>query len=253
MHSHPAIEIVYHPQGSGVTSLEDGRSINFRSNGTVIYPAHLRHSQRMLTPGIEICIHASPGNSGNDLFSEPLHIPAGASDCRRADRYVRSEFLHLSQIPADPRRQVEIDLRVTALVARLLQMHGTSADEIPKTIPEIHVARARQFIAENYERIGSSGEIARHIGVSEDYLRHIILEQGGPSLTRSLNQTRIERVKELLIQSQLPIKQIAAMTGFKTERYLSTRFKQFSGSSPGSFRRKAESARTSSQNLPRKT
>jgi len=70
-------------------------------------------------------------------------------------------------------------------------------------------------------------------------LRHLFIEHGGPGLNRLLNQTRIERVKELLVHSRLPIKEIASMSGFKTERYLSTRFKQFTGVGPSAFRRES--------------
>jgi len=240
MHSHPVIELVHHPRGSGVTALEDGREIEFQPHGTVIYPARLRHDQRMLTPGIDICLHvAQSASSGAELFPEALHIPPDSSGTQRGDRFVRTEFLHLACVRPDPRRRVELDLRVTALLARLLQLSPRMARENPLTFPETHVDRARQFISENYAGITSAGEIARHVDVSEDYLRHLFLEQGGPSLNLLLNQTRIERVKELLIHSRLPIKEIASLSGFKTERYLSTRFKQLTGIGPGTFRRQS--------------
>jgi len=236
MHSHPVVELVYHPRGSGMTAFEDGRKIRFQPHGTVIYPARLRHDQRMSTPGIDVCLHVgAPG----DWLPEPLYIPPDGPGTKRADRFVRTEFLHLAQVRPDASRRVELDLRITALVARLLQLGPLAAHENPSDTPETHVDRARQFISENYARITSAGEVARHVGVSEDYLRHLFIEHGGPGLNRLLNQTRIERVKELLIHSRLPIKEIASLSGFKTERYLSTRFKQLTGVGPSTFRRES--------------
>ena len=237
MHSHPVMELVHHPRGSGVTAFEDGREIVFQPHGTVIYPARLRHDQRMSTPGVDICLHVkAPG----EWLSEPLYIPPDSSGTKRADRFVRTEFLHLAQVRPDTGRRVELDLRITALLARLLQLAPLAAHENPPAIPETHVDRARQFICENYARITGAGEVARHVGVSEDYLRHLFIEHGGPGLNRLLNQTRVERVKELLVHSRLPIKAITSMSGFKTERYLSTRFKQFTGVGPSAFRRQSQ-------------
>ncbi len=236
MHHHPVIELVYHPQGSGITTLSDGRRITFEPHGTVIYPALVRHEQRMNELGKDICIHVAAPSP--DLFPEALYIPPGNAGDRRGDRYVRSEFLQLSQVRLDAGRRVELDLRVTALVARLLQLNRLVAEEAPQASSELHLERARRFIRENYARISCVEEIAAHVGVSEDYLRHLFAERGGTSLNRLLGQTRIERAKELLIHSRLPIKEIASLSGFKTERYLSTCFKRESRVSPGAFRRK---------------
>jgi len=181
MHSHPVMELVHHPRGSGVTAFEDGREIVFQPHGTVIYPARLRHDQRMSTPGADICLHVG---APMDWLAEVLYIPPDSSGTKRADRFVRTEFLHLAQVRPDPGRRVELDLRITALVARLLQLSPLAAHENPPATPETHVDRARQFICENYARITSAGEVARHVGVSEDYLRHVFIRHGGPGLNR---------------------------------------------------------------------
>jgi|GEM_PF-498113 len=243
MHSHPVVELVYHPGGSGITTLEGGREIPFAPQETVIYPAHTRHDQRMLTPGTDLCVHFEdlPESAGGPLFAEAISIPPGGPGAPpgRADPLVRTEFRHLARLRSDPERQPELNLRVTALVLRLLALRQSAARELPEDSPDLHLARAKRYIADHYARIGSVEEIARHVGVSGDYLRHLFAARGGVSLNRLLNRTRIERVKELLVHSRLPLKAIAPLTGFRTERYLSTRFRQFTGMSPGLFRRRA--------------
>ncbi len=222
--------------------LEDGRRIEFEPHGIVIYPEFLRHDQRMSVSGEDICLHIAQGPSlgtGKRLFSEALYIPPGGVETRRPDRHVRSEFLHLAKVRSDPARQLELDLRATALVARLLQFNQSGAEEFPKGSPETYLGRARQYIGENYAKITNVNEIALHVGVSADYLRHLFAGHCGTSLNRLLNQTKIERVKELLIHSRLPLKEIASLSGFETERYLSTRFKKLTGISPGAFRRRS--------------
>jgi len=240
IHSHPVLELVYHPRGSGTTTIGDGSQIDFEPCGTVIYPPRVRHDQRMRSRGIDICLHAafSPGlPAGLPFFSEALYIPP--SGPRGADSFVRTEFGHLARLRPDPDRQVELDLRITALLLRLLHLDHSGSRHRRLTPSEIYLAHARRFIAEHYARIAEVGEISRHVGVSEDYLRHLFARQGGTSLNRLLSQTRIERAKELLVHSRLPIKEIAAFAGFRTERYLATRFKRATRLTPGEYRQHA--------------
>ena len=65
--------------------------------------------------------------------------------------------------------------------------------------------------------------MAKEIGISYSYMRKIVSETTGKSLIDYLNQLRIEKAKELLLDSELTISQIArrsdiimcrALTGF---------------------------------------
>ena len=235
MHTHPSVELVYHCHGSGVTTLETGQQIRFEPHGTVIYPARLRHDQRTETWGDDICLHIDwpkSAPSAQSWIPEPLYVPP-----LPVDPFVRGEFLQLAQTGFDPARRVELNLRATALLARLLNLSRPFADEAAPDPVNVYLTRARQYIHENHFRIQSVREIASHVGVSEDYLRHLFAERDGTSLSRLVTEARIERAKELLIHSRLPLKEIAALCGFQTERYLSARFKSFTGHTPGTFRR----------------
>ena len=237
MHSHPMVELVYHNRGSGVTVMEDGQKIHFEPHGTVLYPAGVRHEQAMESNGEDICLHIECGKAAPALRSRvatPFYVPP-----LPADPFVRSEFLQLAQVGFDRSRRLELDLRATALLVRLLDLGRAFKEGLSPDPAEMHVVRARQYIRENYQRIESVGEIARHVGVSEDYLRHVFAEKEGSNLNRLVTEARIERAKELLIHSRLALKEIASLCGFQTERYLSARFKQSMGCSPGVFRRQA--------------
>lgn len=241
-HFHPVIELVYHPRGSGVTTLGNGSQIEFEPYGTVIYPAWFDHDQRMSCDGVDVCLHVEPGDADGtigELFSGPYYIPPTRAGADRGDSFIHAEFLHLAQIRSDPVRHVELDLRATALVARLLQFGRPLNQVAQQASAEVYIERAQRYIRENHAQIRTMGEVAEHVGVSEDYLRHLFSEQGKSSPNRLLNEAKIARVKELLIHSRLPLKEIAAQTGFQTERYLSTRFKNLTGLSPGAFRRQA--------------
>jgi len=239
MHFHRTIEIVHHPRGSGLTEIKGGGRIDFVAGGTVIYPARMAHDQRMHRPGEDICLHFEIAANARDLsqlFSQPLSF--SPSFDKREKAAVTAEFLHLVRINLTATRQVELDLRISALVAHLLQLNRATAQNSPKTPPEVHLEKACTYIKQHYATIRGVQEVANHVGVSEDYLRHIFLESGGTSLVRLINLSRLERAKELLIHSRMPIKEIASLVGYKTERYLSIRFKSYTGVAPGAFRRK---------------
>jgi LacI family transcriptional regulator len=48
------------------------------------------------------------------------------------------------------------------------------------------------------------------------------------------------RVKELLTETDFPLKTIASMTGFEHLEYMSVVFKRLTGESPGQFRKMAQ-------------
>ena len=244
LHSHPHMELVYHPRGRGVTTLGNGEQIAFEPLGTVIYPAWIEHDERVSEPGEDVCLHVEwPAEAGGIMEESALYIPPVYVGERKREPFVHAEFLHLAQIRSDSARCVELNLRATALMARLLQFARPFKESSPPASAEIYVKTARQYIRENHAKISSIQEIARHVGVSEDYLRHLFLDRGSPSPTQFLIQERISRVKELLIHSSLPIKEIASLSGFQNERYLSTRFKKMTGLTPGVFRRRRNGRR----------
>ncbi len=227
-------ELVYHYRGSGITTMEDGRQVHFEPHGTVLYPPGRPHEQTMESHGEDICLHFDCGQGAKalrDRTAEPLYVPP-----LPMDPFVRSEFLQLARVGFNRARRVELNLRTTALLLRFLDLSRPFEEELLPDPAEIHVARARQYIRENYQRIQCVGEIAEHVGVSEDYLRHLFAGRDRTSLNRLVTEVRIERAKELLIHSRLPQKEIASLCGFQTERYLSARFKQWTGYSPGAFR-----------------
>ena len=47
---------------------------------------------------------------------------------------------------------------------------------------------------------------------------------------------RVERAKDLLAQTRMPIKEIASVTGFKTVQYLTRAFRRLTRETPAAFR-----------------
>jgi AraC-like DNA-binding protein len=231
MHEHEVMELVYHPSGEGISCLEDGTEIFYSDRNVVLYSARVPHDQTPSRPGADVCIHLNVPSKAADLF------PVADCFAHLSDPSIGEEFWSLSRaIPmsGSPTSCI-LDLRVTAL---LLRLRAISESEIRISDPKrVFVQSARQFMQEKYSSIDSVADVARHTGVSVDYLRHLFQSLEGISMTQYLAQLRIDRAKDLLRHSRLPLKVIASQCGFQTDRYFCTRFHACTGMSPLAFRK----------------
>lgn len=79
--------------------------------------------------------------------------------------------------------------------------------------------------------------LAQRLNISQSYLGRQFHEYTGKTVTEYLNDIRMEKAKELLIQnSDRSVQQIAADVGFSNPGYFATKFKKYFSISPTSFR-----------------
>lgn len=78
-------------------------------------------------------------------------------------------------------------------------------------------------------------EAARHVGVSEVYLRRLFREHRQTSPKRYLTDARIRKAKSLLSSGFYSVGQTALKCGFRDEKYFSTCFRRQVGLSPSRY------------------
>ncbi len=101
-----------------------------------------------------------------------------------------------------------------------------------------HISRIQEYIHANYSNCNLSQNIvAEEIGISPAYLSRLFKQEMGTSFTEYINNVRLEQAKQLLISSQLLIKDIAYQTGFNSLQNFFRIFKKNIGISPGEYRR----------------
>jgi DNA-binding CsgD family transcriptional regulator len=106
-----------------------------------------------------------------------------------------------------------------------------------KAIDDI-VQRAHMLISLRcHEPLDMHG-LADELGVGYSNLRHSFQARIGMSLRQYYLNTRIQKVKDLLVNSTKSIKQIADILGFESAAQLSKQFKVQIGESPGGWREK---------------
>lgn len=97
-------------------------------------------------------------------------------------------------------------------------------------------AKALRFIEEHLADRITLRDIARRIGFSPQTVIRAFRQQTNATPVQFLISKRIERAKGLLTETDLPIKAIAATTGFSTPRYFCQRFRRHTGYTPGDYR-----------------
>jgi signal transduction histidine kinase/AraC-like DNA-binding protein/CheY-like chemotaxis protein/ABC-type sugar transport system substrate-binding protein len=123
-------------------------------------------------------------------------------------------------------------------VASLHQMlFGT--DTLPPHTSGL-VKRALVYLHQNYDHPLSRWEIAKAIGVSENYLSHIFRRELGLSPWEYLNRYRIKQARELLIHTNDSITSVALQVGFSDPAYFSRVFRKETDLSPSAFREQAK-------------
>ena len=102
--------------------------------------------------------------------------------------------------------------------------------------------RVRAWLERNYRDHVTIRAIAHDLGISESKLSHRYRGECGESVFDTLLRIRIQQSLPLLMRG-LPIKVVAAETGFNSEFYYSKIFKRYFGVSPAHYRKTAEAGK----------
>lgn len=115
----------------------------------------------------------------------------------------------------------------------VVERRSTQADAITDPL----VTRAMALIVERAaDGLGVDG-ILRELAVGRRQLEQRFRAELGSSPHAEIRRRRVERVRELLATTDLPLDAIAEATGFGSAARLSVSYKQLTGTSPGAWRR----------------
>ena len=96
---------------------------------------------------------------------------------------------------------------------------------------------ARGYIAEHYtESDLALADVAEHIGISASYLSELWSELGGERFSVYLASYRVEQARQLLQNTDLPVKEIGTRCGFNSVQNFNRVFKKYTGVTPGQYR-----------------
>ncbi|WP_242964865.1 helix-turn-helix domain-containing protein [Scatolibacter rhodanostii] len=97
--------------------------------------------------------------------------------------------------------------------------------------------RISEHIQSNHANEISVKELARQYGISENQLYYVFQKQVGMSVGQYLSGYRLDRAKQLLKTTEMPVREVAAAVGYVDALYFSRVFRQKFGVSPSEMRR----------------
>lgn len=93
------------------------------------------------------------------------------------------------------------------------------------------------YLHEHYAEPVSREDLARHVGLSDDYLTSCFHKELGMTPVAYLNRYRVQQAKQLLTYTHKSITDIALDVGFSSSSYFSRIFRRETGMSPEAYRR----------------
>lgn len=98
------------------------------------------------------------------------------------------------------------------------------------------ITRAKQFIQEHHTEDLSLGMVSRAVNTSTFYFCKMFKKATGINFTDYLSRIRIEKAKNLLLNPNLRISEVAYQVGFQSLTHFNRIFKKLAGQSPTQYR-----------------
>jgi len=93
-----------------------------------------------------------------------------------------------------------------------------------------------RFLQARYLENPSLADVSNRVRLSPNYLCSLFHKYTGQTIVGCMNSLRMKRAEELLLNSNLSMKEIAREAGFRSAHYFSRTFHRMHGVSPTSFR-----------------
>lgn len=100
----------------------------------------------------------------------------------------------------------------------------------------IIIQKTIEYINKNYSKKLTLQSIAENVHINSSYLSRLFRQKTGTTLTNFISEIRLERAKELILQSEDKTYEIASLVGIEDPAYFSQIFKKHTGYSPTEFR-----------------
>lgn len=98
------------------------------------------------------------------------------------------------------------------------------------------IQKAVGYLYNNYNRDIKLKDVADYVNISPAYLSQLFKVETGENLVNYLNNIRVKKAKELMLNTDMKIYEIAVRVGLENARYFSQVFKKYEKITPAEFR-----------------
>lgn len=236
----PDHEFVLITGGSGFVTIEGKTSQAMRGKLFYFYPGLLHSMKSMDEDPLEfLAIHYSYayiGYSNDDWSIKPGDDVLPIKTVSDINSHLKVSTL-MSEI--NKKRAVnnpDNDLYIRALFMQML--HTIILETQSRSINYSNLKRVEKvirYIQNNTKSTLAVKDLAKLACISPDYLSSIFKSYTGYPIVTYINRQKINIAKNILMEKQLKVKDVALLSGFKDEFYFSRLFKKFEGISPSEF------------------
>jgi len=196
------------------------------------------------------CEAAVPIHMGNELIGflqtgQVLRKAPSRNDFHRVTRHLlrwgmrvnlaklEEAYFHSLVLPRD---QFHALVRLLAIFAQHLSIVSNQVVLQQEHAEPANISRAKQYIHEHQANDLSLSEVARAVNTSTYYFCKLFKKATGLNFTNYLSRVRIEKAKNLLINPNLRISEIAYEVGFQSLTHFNRVFRKMVGQSPTEYR-----------------
>lgn len=126
------------------------------------------------------------------------------------------------------------EISASLLKQIITQMHRYGQQTNPTT--SAPVTQAIEYIEKNLTKNITNKEIAKNIGYHEYYLNRIFISNTGMSMHQYILNRRMSKAQHLILNTDMPLKDISTMVGFNNYTHFSDYFKKYFELSPSSYK-----------------
>lgn len=217
---------------AGALSLQEpGSSGTFASNGVVDY-AHFYFGQSLLQEiAEESQVHLQTRLS--DFFA--LFDQVAARDA--------ASYLQRAHSESNPPTSMEMDTRGYLLALGVLRARNSSRSEpilLKSVASGCPLSIVMDFIEAHLSEPLRLSDLSDAVGMNPFHFTRVFKAEMGLTPSRFVVQRRLERGRELIEHSTLPLSEIAYQVGFSSQAHMTSKFKDRFGVTPGEMRRQAK-------------
>ncbi len=138
--------------------------------------------------------------------------------------------------PVMPPKKYESMVKLLAIFAQHLSMASNQIVVQQEHAEPPIITKAKTFILEHQAEDVSLGSVAKAVNTSTFYFCKMFKKVTGLNFTNYLSRVRIEKAKNLLLNPNLRISEIAFEVGFQSLTHFNRVFKRIIGQSPTQYR-----------------
>jgi len=147
----------------------------------------------------------------------------------------RAREAYLSTPVVSPKQLGSISNLLSIFAEHLSLVSNQIATRVANAEPPV-ITRARQYIAEHHAENLSLGQVAQAVHTSLFYFCKLFKKATGINFTEYVSRVRTEKAKNLLLNPNLRVSEIAYEVGFQSLTHFNRVFKKIVGESPTDYR-----------------